>query len=409
MHSILFGVAFVAYGAFAPEFFINADATIYAEQIRGANFSERTTHLGYYLFAYPVVFLPFKIDHALNLLNCALGAGVVVLIALIGEVVAKSRLAGYVAGGIAFANQGLAYNALHAEAYAGQTFFLLLGIYLWLRRRNAEAGVCVAVSFLFSASTAFAAPFFLVTRPRVKPLLQLAAASGGGVALALLPVWRNYLFGARGLMGAADNPVSFTLAFLKTGQDGFYGYYALIPFFLAGLYVTRRWRFTWAVAATGAVVFLFGEKFMDVPVQLPTWMLACVIAAVGVHAVKWPFAAAAFAILIPILAVYPFVPARIADHLPSVPVIAVYCGAVALVALFRARAFAIALSLNLAFIAHSALQIRQSLAEFAVKADSVVPTNWNEMVRRNWIVCGSAYCESQNDRNKKEVKPNAPP
>ena len=408
MRNVVLVVVFALYAALAPDSFINADATLYAEQIREANFAERTTHLGYYLFAYPATFLPLKLDHALNLLNCALGAGVVALVSLIGEAVAKSRHAGYVAGAIAFANQGLAYNALHAEAYAGQTFFLLLGVYLWLRRRNMAAGVCIAVSFLFSASTVFAAPFFLVTRLRVKPLLQLAAAGAAVVALALVPVWHNYLFGARGLLGAADNPVSLTLAFLKTGQDGFYGCYALIPFFLAGLYVTRRWRFTWAVAATGAAVFLFGEKFMDVPVQLPTWMLSCVIAAVGVGAVRWPFAAAAFAVLIPVLAVYPFVPARIADHLPSAPVIAAYCGAVALVAVFRAKAFAVALSLNLALIAHSALQVRQSLAEFAMKADSIVPADWNERVRRNWIVCGSAHCKWQDDKHRKAVKPNAP-
>lgn len=401
MRYAVFISAFLAYALLAPDSFINADATVYAEQIREANFSERTTHLGYYLLAHLVNYLPLKLDYALNLLNCAFGAGVVALVGLIAEAVVKSRHAAYIASAIAFANQGLAYNALHAEVYAGQTFFLLLSVYLWLRRMSLTAGGSAAVAFLFSASTAYAAPFFILMRPRLRPLFQFAGCGAILVAGALLPVWHNYLFGARGLMSAAGAPVDLGLAVLKTGQDGFFGFFATLPFLIAGLVACRRWRFAWAVAAMGAVTFLFGEKFMDVPVQFPTWMLACVIAAVGVRTIATRTIGLSLAVIIPILAVYPFVPARIADHLPSLSKLGLYCLAVWAVARFRGRALPFALCINLIVIGHGAIKARTDLATFAATAKSLKPANWNEMVRRNWIVCGTAYCTSQAPRERR--------
>lgn len=403
MQVVVFAVSFLFYVALAPQEFINADAVVYAEQIRAANFSERTTHLAYYVVAYPVTLLPIPLDYALNLLNCLFGAGVVLLVALLAEAVTKSRKAAWVAAGVTLSNSVVAYNAMHAEAYISQAFFLLLAMYLWQLRLSAATGVAAAVAFLVSASAALAAPYFVIVRPRLKPLAILSAVSALLTVAALAPVIQNYLYGARGLMSAAGAGVDYQLATLKTGQDLFFGYFTLLPFLLAGVVACWRFNRTFliAVSVLFLVTFAAGEKFVDVPVQLTTYALGSVLVAIGVTRLS-PVMAWVCAALVPlILLTAHFTPVRYADHLPDTLELSVFLAAVVLIGLLRQRGLVIGIAANLLIIGSQAAEIRRELSDFSTLAQKirqaespVIVAKWNEMVRMNWLVHGTAYHDS---------------
>lgn len=393
-------ISFSFYAILAPQDFINADAVVYAEQIREANFSERTTHLAYYIVAYPVSFLPMPLDHALNLLNCAFGAGVVLLVALLAEAVTKSRTIALIAATFAASNGIVAYNAIHAEVYISQAFFLLLAMYFWQTRQSALTGCSAATSFLISASSALSAAYFVIVRPRLKPLLLAGTVAAALTVMALAPVAQNYLFGARGLFSAAVHDVNYPLALAKTGQDLFFGFFALLPFLTAGVLSCWRFnkRFLSAVALLAAITFAAGEKFIDVPVQLTTFALASILAAIGVARLR-PLAAWICAGLVPlILLTELFTPERYADHLPGPLELTVFLVAVAAVGLLRTYGVVIAVASNLFLIAFQSIEIRRELSHFRELAqqikksnDPIIVAEWNEMVRMNWLVYGVAY------------------
>ena len=414
----VFCAVFVAFALAAPDTFINGDAVVYAAQIQAANFAERTTHLGYYLAAYPVSLVPISLSHALNLLNCAFGAGVAVLVGLIGAQLSGSALVGPVSALVLVANTFLVGNALHAEVYISQTFFLMLSMYLWQRERPVWAGAGCAAAFLVTASSVFAAPYFILMRPKWRPLLLLGATAGVLAVAALLPVIQNYLFGARGLLVAAEHAVDYRLAALKTGRDLFFGFFALLPFLFAGAVECRRRpelrRFGLAVAAMAVTVFLFGEKFTDVPVQLPTYALASIIAAIGIEAVligrRRPANLGAIAgacLVVPILLVTPYVPVALAHHLPGKDQLALYGTAAALTAVVlrvvtsrRAAAVLVALMVlcNLYVVLRDEIEIREKLRATDRIAQTIRETRnavfvakWNTMVRLNWLLHGLPY------------------
>lgn len=421
---LAFIFAFASFAAIAPDSFINGDAVVYAEQIRHANFAERTTHLGYYLIAYPVSFLPFLLSHSLNLLNCAFGAGVVVFAGLIGQEVSGSKIVGPLSALVVAANCFLVGNSVNAEVYIPQTFFLLLAMYLWRRDWTFAAGLGFGIAFLITASSALAAPFFVVMRPKWRPLVALGAVAGVVAVGALLPVLDNYLYGARGLMGATGLGVDYKLATLKTGRDLFFGFFALMPFLIAGAIECSRRpdlrRFGLAVAAMWVAIFVFGERYMDVPVQLTTYALGGIIVAIGIeatlfgsHRLAIAGAVVGFCLIGVILLLLPFVPSIYADHLPTTLQLGLYAAAALLTAgvliwsssprgVFAVVAVAVAC--NVTVIAATEIEVRKKLADEKVLAaqvlktpDAVIVAKWNDMVRMNWLVHGSAYHASSFD------------
>ena len=414
----LFFVAFAVLALSAPADFLNGDATVYADQIRHANFTERTTHLAYYVVAYPVSFLPLALSHALNLLNCAFGAGAIVLVGLTARTITESDRIGLLSALVAALNALVVYNALHAEVYMAQAFFLLAAACLWLLRQTVLAGAAAAVAFLITSSSALAAPFFIVMRPRLRALALMAAVAIAIAAAALLPVLDNYLFGARGLAAAFGQGVDRKLALLKTGQDIFYGFFAFLPFLLAGAIACWRRQalrhFALALLCMWGTLFLFGEKFIDVPVQLPTYMLFAIVAAIGVDAALTGNAkpvlagsVGALALLGAILLVRPYVPAAYEDHLPDNVTLALYGAAVVLTGIvsgFSAsrRVFvaviAVAVLCNAALIVRKEMANRASLAEFAALAERIRATpkvllvaKWNDLVRLDWLLHDRPY------------------
>jgi hypothetical protein len=413
-----FCILFLIFAAVAPVSFINGDAVVYAEQIRAANFAERTTHLGYYIVAYPVSLLPISLSHALNLLNCAFGAGAVVLVGLLAREITGSRHIGLLAACIAAVNPMVVGNALHAEVYMSQSMFMLAGVYLWRKKSAILSGASIAVAFLVTSSTALAGPFFVILRPQVKALATLGIVALLISAAALAPVLSNYLYGARGFLGALGHGIDYKLAFLKSGRDVFFGFFAMMPYLIAGAIECWRQsslrRFGLALAVLWLTVFAFGEKFLDVPVQLPTYLLACIVAAIGVQATysgerkaALIGTCAAFGTVAMVLAVRSHVPALYADHLPSNLLLTVLVGTLAFTAVATIKACSrrilvaaacVALMGNAFVVFQQEADTRQKLSEMETVARRIGETpksafvaKWNTMVRVNWLNHAVAY------------------
>ncbi|MEO1085750.1 MAG: hypothetical protein AAFY88_16035, partial [Acidobacteriota bacterium] len=182
-------------------------------------------------------------------------------------------------------------QAVWAEVYIGQAFFFVLALWLLLRARKTVAGwaapgLALAGSVLFSPSTLLGVPGLLVARPRWRSLLGLGLAGGGIVLGVLAFVWRDYFLGPRGLFGADATSGGPIQAVIKEGVEVVFGVGALLPFAALGAWAfvrSRRGRLGLAVLATmWAPTFLFGERYPDVPVQLPTWLLLAPVLACGV-------------------------------------------------------------------------------------------------------------------------------
>lgn len=334
-NSVIFGTlffgAFAVFALVAPASFLNGDMPVYAEQIRDADFSQRTTHIGYYLLGYILTRLPLPFDYALNLMSAAFAAGTIGTVYLLALELTRDRTAAFAGAAVLLVNDALLIQAVHAEVFMPQTFLAVASLLAWVKGRPVFAGALTAAAFLVSASTAFFLAAFPLLR-RDPRSIALAGSTAIAVTVAVLaPHMDNYLFGARGLWSAAGKDVNFTMAALKNGRDVFFGFYALAPFLIAGTVVGLRDAslrpFTLAVALAWLVTFVFGDKFADVPIQLPVYCMFAVLAGIGIARLKdapptiWiPVSLAAALSVLAVVRFFP-VPQRIADHLPSQPLL----------------------------------------------------------------------------------------
>ncbi len=281
--SILMIGSFAVFAALAPNALTNGDPAVYAQQIKRADFSGRTTHIGYYLIASVLtIFAPDFSDRALNLLNCFFGAATLGVGSLLAIALGGGRIAAITAALVLISNHLVVLNSLHAEVYIVQTFFLVLALYLWLRRWPVAAGLAFGVATLVTPSTLLAAPAFPLLRPRLKALLRLGFAAAAILAACLGLVLEDYLWGPRGLLRAASGLVDLRHAAAKEGFELIFGFFAFLPLVVLGLGMLAAKpslrRPAWAVAIMWSVTLIFGEKFVDVPVQLPTYVVLGAVA-----------------------------------------------------------------------------------------------------------------------------------
>ncbi|MEM8931900.1 MAG: hypothetical protein AAGE94_12045 [Acidobacteriota bacterium] len=279
-------VAFSALALVTPHGLANGDAAVYAEQIEQRAFDERSVHIGYTVVAGLLLGLPETVsDRGLNLVSALFSAATVGMVARAAIVITGRLPLGALAAAATLVSWTFARDAALAEVHAGQVFFLVLAAWSWVRGRAAVAGVALAVSVLHTPSSLFAVPAFAVVRPDLRRLVTLGAV-GGGITLAVLAgVWQDYFHGPRGLLAATSGGLSLSGKVVKEGVEVLFGVFALLPLaLLGGWRLLRRRRDR--PAAVGfvvlwAVTFVLGERFADVPVQLPTWTALSLISALG--------------------------------------------------------------------------------------------------------------------------------
>ncbi len=276
------------FASLAPNALSNGDDAVYAQQIKSFDFSHRTTHLGYYLLASPLALLaPDFSDYSLNALSALFGALTIAAVALLTQAISGSPAAAAGSGIFLLTNYVFVHNCIFAEVYISQTFFLVLSVCFWLYQRPIAGGLAFGFSTLITPSTLFAAPAFVVLRPKLGPLVRFGAAAALLLALCLSWAIDDYLFGGRGLLKATGSAFDLKAAVLKEGLEAVVGISAWLPLLLLGAHrlIVRAQlrRLGLALLAIWLFTFVFAERFGDVPVQLPTYALLGAVVGLGLE------------------------------------------------------------------------------------------------------------------------------
>ena len=284
----LFLISFFLFASLSANVLINGDAALYAQQIVHLDFAQRTIHLGYFLLGSPFIhILPLPPDYALNLMSCFFGALCTVLIYLIAFTTAQNHRVAFISVLVLLTNYLFVVNAVYAEVYVPQLFFFLLAVECVLLQKAIPAGLSFALSFLITPSALFGLPCLLFLHRDKRAMLELMTTAFLVVLLALLPNAEDYFVGGRGLLKAVRIDLAIDRALLKEGRELFTTLLWYAPFLLAGsVYIMRNKRLH---TLGGALIslwffsFIFGEKFGDVPVQLPTYVLLSLVGGLGFH------------------------------------------------------------------------------------------------------------------------------
>ena len=270
----------------SPNYITNADSAVYSQIIINHDFNSISIHLGYYFLG--LVFssiLPLSIDYSLNIMNCFFGALSVVLIYYIGITISGKNIVGVISSLFLATNFVFVFNSIYAEVYISQTFFLLLAIQLWLLNKPIFTGMTFTLSFLISPSSVFAIPLLVALRPNITSLIKFTLPVFLISILALFPYVNDYLFGNRGLLVVSKADIYLKSAINKEFLELFLGFYVYIPFLLAGtiqVFKLKRYLILGiGIFSMWVVSFTFGETTSDVPVQLPTYALLCLVGGIG--------------------------------------------------------------------------------------------------------------------------------
>jgi hypothetical protein len=149
-------------------------------------------------------------------------------------------------------------------------------------------GISLALAILVTPSALLALPCFTLLRPDRRSLSRLYWTILAILAIAIIPHYRDYFFGNRGLITAATSPMNIVSAAIKEGYEVIFGLFLYVPFMLVGfvqMLKDRKLRiFSAFVICFWLFNFLFGERFSDVPTQLPLYAILCVISGLGVQA-----------------------------------------------------------------------------------------------------------------------------
>jgi hypothetical protein len=290
LSSLLFLCLFFYFALLAPRLLTSGDAALYLQQIRDLDFTHRTVHLGYYLSGVPFIhLLPLPPDYALNLMSGFYAALSISALFLINSLLTESRMASFAACLILFTNPLFTSNAVFAEVYGAQLFFFLLSMVLLLYNKPAFAGISYAVSFLITPSAIFGLAMLFPFR-KERPLLTRFAISALIIIIAIASAFASdYLLGGRGLLKASRASLAISAAFLKEYREFFSTMLWHVPWLIAGAIEMircsryRDWGLT--IFCIWLFTFIAGERFGDVPVQLPSYALMCIVAGLGFQSV----------------------------------------------------------------------------------------------------------------------------
>jgi len=279
-------VAFILFAALAPNALETGDAATYAQSIATGNLGETTIHLGYYLLGIVVTpLIPLPADRSLNIVSAACGGLSVLSIFLIAHLISGKKHVALVATLLLLTHDMFIRHALYAEVYLPQTSFLLLAILLWLRNRPILTGAAFAMSVLITPSAVFAVPCLVILRPQRRALSLMGLTAAALLVIAILPNYQDFFFGPRNLLRASRAAFSPIHALNKEGVELLFGFFASLPLITCGIVaaaVRPRFRVPGlAVASLWLVSLLLGERFTDVPVQLPTYAVLCLLGGLG--------------------------------------------------------------------------------------------------------------------------------
>jgi len=318
----VFAAAFAGLLFLVPQGFLNGDAPVYAERIDNIVLNDTTIHIGYYLLGILVTRArPLGTPLALNILSALAGALCVALAGSIAYTITGRLSATFAAAAALMCLPVFLENAVFAEIYVVELVFFMAAVQLALLDHAIAAGVAYGCAILITPSAVLCAPFFALLRPKLRFVLIGAATTAAVTAIAVLPHIHDYLWGGIGLlnMQAPDTTMGTTPA-KELRELGGVRFALLAVFSAVGIWVVaaspKRRHLAWAIGALWLVPFLVGERYADVPVQLPLYAMLAVMAGVGLARLVHPWPSAK---MVPTGAVAAFAAAVVLSASAAIP------------------------------------------------------------------------------------------
>ncbi len=270
----------------------NGDAAVYNEQIERHVLSIRTTHVGYMLLGICAnKLLPFDTEQNLNLMNLAFASAGAVALFAIARRYGVSLFAASIAPLLAFGLRPYLRGAVMAEVDVVACSAVLLAIAAWVHGRRVLAGFLFGIAMLVTPISALSLPVFALAprqktvEPQLWSLQMWDVFVFGAASLAVyFPIvawnWQDYWNGGRGIVHAPRQPwdvaeqVTRSVRFLTSSATSWLG------IGLAGIFAKLSGGPSLALGTSVAVICaaVMGERFLDVPVQLPQLCLFAVFA-----------------------------------------------------------------------------------------------------------------------------------
>jgi len=286
----IFIILLFIFSLITPDAFEFGDPAIYTQLINNSEFSHAAVHLGYYVLGvFFTKLLPFSDCMSLNIMNCFFGAAIGSIFFLLVYMIIKNYLYSLISVLFLTTNYYFIYNTLYAEVYISQTFFIVLALFLWLRSRPIFTGVSLVISYLISPSTLFALPAFFFLRPFFKDLVKITITFGMFAILLIYPLYSDYLYGDRGLLTTGFS-INLVTAVIKELYQFFIGFLMLLPLLYFGLkeaiLSSEKRIFVVFLFILFLITLIFVERFLDVPVQLATFIFLYVFLGFGLERLK---------------------------------------------------------------------------------------------------------------------------
>ncbi len=285
----------------------NGDGAVYAEQIENHELSIRTTHVGYMLLGIVANgILPFGTERNLNLMCLVFAAAGAVAAGAIAHRFGASKGGSVLSALFVMGLQPYLRGAVLAEVDGVAAALILIAVASWLHELRIVSGVAFGFAMLVTPLSALSVPIILVTHVGIKrgksaiagharSLMVFGAAALGVYSPFVLNYWHDYWGGGRGLLHAPRQPWDVEAQILRTVH--FFGANTL-PWlwlsFLGGVLIARLRGVVAGTLVAVTIAAVVGERFLDVPVQLPQLCLLAVFATLSIDklsSVVWKIAA----------------------------------------------------------------------------------------------------------------------
>lgn len=277
----------------------NGDGAIYAEQIEHGDLSVRTTHVGYMLAGIIAnKLLAFDTECNLNLMCLAFTSAGAVAAAAIVRRLGGTWTAAVIGCLVTMGLQPYLHGAVLAEVDGVAAALILTAVAHLMYGHPAAAGFAYGYAMLVTPLTSLSLPVLLAAHlgtHRVRnsmPSRHWGLLAFGIAALAVYSPfvfhsWHDYWEGGRGLLHAprqpwnAEEQVARSIRFFST---------TALPWIwlslIGSILVTRARSIALGTLMATAIAATAGERFLDVPVQLPQLCICAILAVLAIDKIS---------------------------------------------------------------------------------------------------------------------------
>jgi len=302
----LFVALFVAHARLLRPVLQNGDSAVYNEQIEAGDFSHRVTHFGYFALGGLFNHLPFGTELNMNVMVLTFGVCGLAGVYFVAQVWSGSRWLALGSVPLALGLPSALRGMLLSEVDIVAASLVVIAYALLLRNRALLAGLTFGLAVLVTPLSGPMLLVFVLTvavvpgafRATVLGQIRRLLKFGLAACLVYLPPilshYTEYVYGGRGLMLAPRENYSLPERLARSWGFATHEARLVLPLCAVGAVVClasrRIWRTGQPVIALVSSFFLMaiaGQRFSDVPVQLPNLLLLMALPPVAMAILPW--------------------------------------------------------------------------------------------------------------------------